>query len=181
MNPRDLLRLLFPDRQGSRAGTAHPTHPSGTTGQPALSRGGIDRDVDLDPAGVSGADFSGGRGIDGRLPSLPGVCQPPHRISFDRAFDLRGQHRRAVADRITQLLLGWCRPACHSEFLAAFGSVALSNDDCPFCKLVQRYGSDPRVQSSFPAQPLANPSAMQLGMLILLQGTGFEPPTQRYD
>ncbi|MCA8946812.1 MAG: hypothetical protein KDB29_11335, partial [Planctomycetes bacterium] len=44
-----------------------------------------------------------------------------------------------------------------------------SNDHCPFCKLVQRYGTDPRVQGAFPVQPLAAPSAEQLGMLVLLQ------------
>ncbi|MDE2299026.1 MAG: hypothetical protein KGK18_12785, partial [Burkholderiales bacterium] len=60
-------------------------------------------------------------------------------------------------------------PTCHSEFLEAFGSVARSNDHCPFCKLVQRYGTDPRVQGAFPVQPLAAPSAEQLGMLVLLQ------------
>jgi hypothetical protein len=47
--------------------------------------------------------------------------------------------------------------------------VARSNDHCPFCKLVQRYGTDPRVQGAFPVQPLAAPSAEQLGMLVLLQ------------
>ena len=62
-------------------------------------------------------------------------------------------------------------PTCHSEFLAAFGSVAMSNDQCPFCKLVQRYGTDPRVQSSFPARPLVNPSPIQLGMLTLLRAS----------
>jgi len=49
--------------------------------------------------------------------------------------------------------------------------VALSNDQCPFCKLVQRYGTDPRVQSSFPARPLVNPSPIQLGMLTLLRAS----------
>jgi hypothetical protein len=34
---------------------------------------------------------------------------------------------------------------------------------------VQRYGTDPRVQGAFPVQPLATPSAEQLGMLVLLQ------------
>jgi len=47
--------------------------------------------------------------------------------------------------------------------------VARSNDHCPFCKLVQRYGTDPRVQGAFPVKPLATPSAEQLGMLVLLQ------------
>jgi hypothetical protein len=60
-------------------------------------------------------------------------------------------------------------PTCHSEFLAAYGSVARSNDHCPFCKLVQRYGTDPRVQGAFPVQPLAAPSPEQLGMLTLLR------------
>jgi hypothetical protein len=57
--------------------------------------------------------------------------------------------------------------------------VALSNHDCPFCKLVQRYGTDARVQSSFPARPLIAPSAMELGMLALLRAAPQPAGQQR--
>ena len=122
------------------------------------------------------AGFGGGEALLGAYSRYAGVCQAPHRISFDRAFDLAAHTDGLWLTETRSFSLVVC-PACHSEFLAAFGSVALSNDDCPFCKLVQRYRTDSRVQSSFPAQPLANPSAMQLGMLILLRGSSLESPT----
>jgi uncharacterized Zn-finger protein len=59
-------------------------------------------------------------------------------------------------------------PFCGSEFLAAAGTVASSNDNCPFCKLVQRYTTDPRVQNSFPHHPPGDPLAIQLRMMALV-------------
>ena len=35
-------------------------------------------------------------------------------------------------------------------------------------ELVQRYGNDPRVQTSFPTHPLPDPTAFQQGMSMLL-------------
>lgn len=55
--------------------------------------------------------------------------------------------------------------------LAAFGSVERSNEHCPFCKLVRRYGTDARLQSSFATRPLIAPSDAQMGMLALLRNT----------
>jgi hypothetical protein len=60
-------------------------------------------------------------------------------------------------------------PACNSQFLAAFGTVACSNDDCPFCRLVQRFGTDQRLQRSFPTHaPSTDAAGMQVEMLALL-------------
>ena len=109
-----------------------------------------------------------GEALVGAYRHYVGICQPPHRISFDRAFDLAAHTDGLWLTDARSLSLVTC-PTCHSEFLAAYGSVALSNDHCPFCKLVQRYGTDPRVQGAFPVQPLAAPSAEQLGMLVLLR------------
>ena len=178
MNPRDLLRLLFPDRQRVPRGRS-PDSPEWYHGANLLYRAEASIVMSVYRR-LRAADFGGGEALLGAYRHYAGLCQPPHRISFDRAFDLAAHTDGLWLTESRSFSLVVC-PACHSEFLAAFGSVALSNDDCPFCKLVQRYGSDPRVQSSFPAQPLANPSAMQLGMLILLQGTGVEPPAQRHD
>ena len=114
------------------------------------------------------ADFPAGEALVGAYRHYVGICQPPHRISFDRAFDLAA-HTDGLWLTDTRSFSLVTFPTCHSEFLAAFGSVARSNDHCPFCKLVQRYGTDPRVQGAFPVQPLATPSAEQLGMLVLLQ------------
>ena len=61
-------------------------------------------------------------------------------------------------------------PTCYSEYLAAYGSAPRSNDECPFCKLVQRYGTDQRVQASFPVRPLPDLSGIELGLHRLLNG-----------
>jgi len=106
------------------------------------------------------------------------ACQPPHRISFDRAFDLAAHTDSLWLTEAQSFGIVVC-PACHSEFLAAVGSVALSNDDCPFCKLVQRYGTDQRVQASYPARPLADPKSVQMGILTLL-AAGSQPAETKW-
>ena len=119
------------------------------------------------------ANFSAAEALVGAYRHYLGVCQPPHRISFDRAFDLAAHTDGLWLTEAQSLGIVVC-PTCHSEFLAAFGSVAMSNHDCPFCKLVQRYGTDQRVQASFPARPLADPTLVQLGMLTLLRGNSIQ-------
>ena len=91
------------------------------------------------------ADFPAGEALVGAYRHYVGICQPPHRISFDRAFDLAAHTDGLWFTDTRSFSLVTC-PTCHSEFLAAYGSVARSNDHCLFCKLVQRYGTDPRVQ-----------------------------------
>jgi hypothetical protein len=178
MNPRDLLRLLFPDRQRVPRGRS-PDSPEWYHGTNLLNRAEASIVMSIYHR-LRAAGFGGGEALLGAYSRYAGVCQAPHRISFDRAFDLAAHTDGLWLTETRSFSLVVC-PACHSEFLAAFGSVALSNDDCPFCKLVQRYRTDSRVQSSFPAQPLANPSAMQLGMLILLRGSSLESPTHPHD
>jgi hypothetical protein len=168
MNPRDLLRLLFPERQSVPRGRA-PDSPEWYHRANLLYRAEASIVMSIYRR-LRTADFSGGEALLGAYRQYVGVCQPPHRISFDRAFDLAAHTDGLWLTESRSFSLVVC-PACHSEFLAAFGSVAMSNDQCPFCKLVQRYGTDPRVQSSFPARPLVNPSPIQLGMLTLLRAS----------
>lgn len=92
------------------------------------------------------------------------VCQAPHRISFDRAFDLASHTDGIWIAKSPSFSVVTC-PSCASEFLATLGTVPRS-DACPFCKLVQRYGNDPRVQTSFPVHPLPYPAAFQLEMMM---------------
>jgi flagellar transcriptional activator FlhC len=150
MNPRDLLRLLFPERQSVPRGRA-PDSPEWYHGANLLYRAEASIVMSIYRR-LRTADFSGGEALLGAYRQYVGVCQPPHRISFDRAFDLAAHTDGLWLTESRSFSLVVC-PACHSEFLAAFGSVAMSNDQCPFCKLVQRYGTDPRVQSSFPTRP----------------------------
>ena len=95
------------------------------------------------------------------------VCEPPQRISFDRAFDLAAHTDGLWLTSVQSFSLVAC-PTCHSEYLAAYGSAPRSNDECPFCKLVQRYGTDQRVQASFPVRPLPDLSELELGLHRLL-------------
>lgn len=77
------------------------------------------------------------------------VCQPMTRVSFDRAFDL-GSHADGiwVASKVS-LSLAPCLN-CRSEFLVSAGEAPSALEHCPFCKLLQRYELDQRVQTSFP-------------------------------
>lgn len=62
-------------------------------------------------------------------------------------------------------------PACESQFLAAFGAVACWNGDCPFCKVVQRFGIDQRLQRSFPTHaPPIDAAAMPLEVMARRHG-----------
>jgi hypothetical protein len=166
MNPRDLLRLLFPERQSVPRGRA-PDSPEWYHGANLLYRAEASIVMSIYRR-LRAADFSGGEALLGAYRQYASVCQPPHRISFDRAFDLAAHTDGLWLTDTRSFSLVTC-PTCHSEFLAAYGSVARSNDHCPFCKLVQRYGTDPRVQGAFPVQPMALPTAADLGMLSLLK------------
>jgi len=163
--PRDLLHLLFPDRQAVPRGRS-PDSPEWYHSANLLGRAEASIVVAV-YCRLRAADLSAGEALLGAYRHYCGVCQAPHRISFDRAFDLVAHTDGIWLTETQSFSLVTC-PRCHSAFLAAFGAVARSNDPCPFCKLVQRYGTDPRVQSSFPARPLAAPAPMQLGMLSLL-------------
>jgi flagellar transcriptional activator FlhC len=178
LNPRDVLRLLFPDRLAVPRGRS-PDSPEWYHGANLLYQAEASIVISIYRR-LRTADIGCSEALLGAYRHYVGLCKAPHRISFDRAFDLAAHTDGLWLTESRSFSLVVC-PACHSEFLAAFGSVALSNDDCPFCKLVQRYGTDPRVQSSFPVQPLAIPSAMQLGMLILLRGTGLETTAHPHD
>jgi hypothetical protein len=165
MLPRDLLHLLFPDRQAVPRGRS-PDSPEWYHGANLLCRAEASIVVAVYRR-LRTAALGAGDALIGAYRHYCGVCQAPHRITFDRAFDLVA-HTDGIWLTETQCFSLAACPACGSAFLAAYGTVARSNDHCPFCKLVQRYSTDPRVQSSFPARPLATPIATQLGMLSLL-------------
>ena len=60
-------------------------------------------------------------------------------------------------------------PGCGCEFIAAVGTVAHPGEPCPFCKLLERFHLDHRIQASYPARPALCMTERQLGMLALLQ------------
>ena len=132
--PREALRLLFPDRLAVPRGRS-PDSPEWYHGANLLHRAEASIVVALYRR-LRDADFPAGEALVGAYRHYVGICQPPHRISFDRAFDLAAHTDGLWLTDTRSFSLVTC-PACHSEFLAAFGSVARSNDHCPFCKLVQ--------------------------------------------
>ncbi|MCE4369681.1 FlhC family transcriptional regulator [Xanthomonas hortorum] len=94
------------------------------------------------------------------------LCGPEPRISFDRAFDLASHLDGVWITGVKSFSIAHC-PQCHSEHLAAIGGLTQQADGCPFCKVIQRYRSDPRVQTSFPTLPLIDPAQVILGIDLL--------------
>ncbi|WP_157271186.1 FlhC family transcriptional regulator [Azohydromonas aeria] len=163
---RELLELLFPDRQAVPRGRP-PASPDWYHTANLLNRAEASIAMVLYRR-LCDAGFPPPEALVGAYRHYRGVCEPPHRISFDRAFDLAGHTDGLWFTTVRSFSLVAC-PACHSTFLAACGTIALSNEECPFCKLVQRYGTDPRVQASFPVRPLADLSGVPLGVRELLR------------
>ena len=165
LQPRELLHLLFPDRYSVPRGRA-PDSPEWYHGTNLLNRAEasivialyrrlVDRGVSAEDALLSAyAQYSG-------------ICQAPTRISFDRGFDLAAHTDGRWLTSTRSFSIVMC-PSCHCEYLAAYGSLPRSNEDCPFCKLVQRYGIDQRIQAAFPAAPLPDGTGADLDALMYL-------------
>ena len=161
--PRELQRLLFSDPYAIPRGRA-PDSPEWYHSANLLFRA----DASVFMATYHRAHQGGFAAADalvGAYRHYMLVTQTPHRISFDRAFDLASHLDGIWVARAPSFSVVTC-PACASDFLTSLGSVA-DAQDCPFCKLVKRYRHDPRIQSSFPTQPLPDTSTFQRGMLSL--------------
>ena len=163
--PRELLRLLFPDRENVPRGRP-PDSPEWYHGANLLYRAEASIVVSLYRRLRDGG-FAAAEALVAAYRHHGSICEPPQRISFDRAFDLAAHTDGLWLTSVQSFSLVAC-PTCHSEYLAAYGSAPRSNDECPFCKLVQRYGTDQRVQASFPVRPLPDLSELELGAHRLL-------------
>lgn len=95
------------------------------------------------------------------------LCEPEPRISFDRAFDLASHLEGIWITDFQNFSIAHC-PHCHSAHLAAIGGPASQSEGCPFCRIVQRYRNDPRVQTSFPTTPLIDPGQLVHSIELLL-------------
>lgn len=95
------------------------------------------------------------------------LCDPEPRISFDRAFDLAAHLEGIWIASNPSFAVVLC-PRCNSERLAAIGGPSTQPDGCPFCKIIQRYPSDPRIQMSFPTPLLVDPGEIILGIDLLM-------------
>jgi hypothetical protein len=94
------------------------------------------------------------------------VTQPPYRISLDRAFNLISYVDGIWLASAPTLTILTC-PGCGCEFIAAVGTIIHPGEACPFCKLLERFHVDHRIQASYPARPAIDMTARQLGMLAL--------------
>ena len=92
---------------------------------------------------------------------------PPYRVSFDRAFNLVSYLDGIWLAREPTLSILTCS-RCRCEFIAAVGSVARPGETCLFCKLVERFHLDHRIQASYPVRAIIDMTEHQLGTLALL-------------
>lgn len=156
LKPRELQWLFFNDPQATPRGRA-PDSPEWYHSANLLHRA---------EASIVGSvyqrlrdtGFGAGEALVSAYRSYRSICQCPYRISFDSAFDLASHTDGTWLARNRAFSVVAC-PTCRSQFLATFGTVTGCNDDCPFCKLVQRFGTDPRLQRSFPNPELSTGSA----------------------
>jgi len=91
---------------------------------------------------------------------------PPYRISLDRAFNLVSYLDGIWLARTPTLSILTC-PGCGCEFIAAIGTVAHWGEACPFCKLLERFPMDHRIQASYPTYPAIGSIERQQGLLAL--------------
>lgn len=147
LNPREVQRLFFTDPQAIPRGRPpnslewyHAANLIARTESSIFVS--IYRRLRLTGFGAGETLVSAYRGYQA-------ICQCPHRISFDRAFDL-ASHTDGIWLAGAPVFDVLTCPTCGSEFLTAIGSLTAAGDECPFCKLIQRYDADPRLQASFP-------------------------------
>lgn len=163
--PRELQRLFFNAAKAAPRGRA-PDSPEWYYGANLLYRAESSIFVCAFRR-LRDSGFAAGESLVGAYRHYQAVCQGPHRISFDRAFDLASHTDAIWLAKSSAFSVVTC-PVCGSEFLAAAGTVASSNDRCPFCRLLQRYDTDQRVRYSFPMHSLANAGAMQTRLAALV-------------
>jgi len=166
LKPRELQWLFFSDPQATPRGRA-PDSPEWYHSANLLHRAEASIFSSVYQR-LRDTGFAAGEALVSAYRSYRSICQCPYRISFDRAFDLASHTDGIWLAKCPAFSVVTC-PACNSQFLAAFGTVACSNDVCPFCRLVQRFGTDQRLQRSFPTHaPSTDAAGMQVEMLALL-------------
>lgn len=108
------------------------------------------------------------------------LCHPPHRISFDRAFDL-ASHVDGVWVAQSSALALVCCPGCRSQYVSSPGDVATTPEQCPFCKLLQRFPRDVRLQSRFGSHSLRNAAATRQAVAAMLEPHALSECRDRVD
>jgi flagellar transcriptional activator FlhC len=144
---------------------APPTRPSGTTA-PTSSCGPTPASLAPGTASCATRDSPSGEALVFAYRAYQAATLPPYRISLDRAFNLVSYIDGIWLANAPALSVLTC-PGCGCEFIAAVGTVAHPGEPCPFCKLLERFHLDHRIQASYPARPALDMTERQLGMLAL--------------
>jgi flagellar transcriptional activator FlhC len=147
LNPRDVQRLFFNDPQAIPRGRP-PNSLEWYHGANLIARAESSIFIAIYRR-LRDNGFGAGETLVSAYRGYQAICQCPHRISFDRAFDLASHTDGIWLAKAAVFEVLTC-PVCGSEFLTAIGTMANAADECPFCKLIQRYHTDPRLQMSFP-------------------------------
>jgi flagellar transcriptional activator FlhC len=108
------------------------------------------------------------------------LCQTPHRITFDRAFDLASHLDDIWVARTAALSVVQCA-TCGSEYLASRGAIASASEHCPFCRLRQRFACDKRLRNSFPSKPVSDVRALQAAVAAMMNDPGTADPENGFD
>lgn len=177
--PRQVQRLFFPD--------AH-TIPRGRAPDSAEWYHGANLIMRID-ACIIGAKYhqlrdlglSAGEALVFADRAYQAATLPPYRISLDRAFNLVSYIDGIWLARAPALSILTC-PDCGCEFIAAVGTIAYPGQACPFCKLLERFHLDHRIQASYPVRPAIDMTECQRGMLALFHklspGTEGDTPAE---
>ena len=171
--PRQVQRLFFPDAR---------TIPRGRAPDSAEWYHGANLIMRID-ACIIGAKYhqlrnlglSAGEALVFAYRAYQAATLPPYRISLDRAFNLVSYIDGIWLARAPTLSILTC-PDCGCEFIAAVGTIAHPGQTCPFCKLLERFHLDHRIQASYPVRPTSDMTECQLGMLALFHK--FDPRTK---
>jgi len=164
MPPRQVQSLFFPDARMIPRGRA-PDSPEWYHGANLILR---------TDACLIGAKYrqlrtqglNAGESLILAYRAYQSATQAPSRISLDRAFNLVSYIDGIWLARAPTLTVLTC-PGCGCEFIATVGTIVRAGEACPFCKLLERFHVDHRIQASYPPRPAIDMTEHQLGMVAL--------------
>lgn len=163
--PRELRRLLFSDPQAAPRGRA-PDSPEWYHAANLLYRAESSVLVAICRR-LRARGFAAGEALVAAYRHYQTICQAPSRISFDRAFDLVAHNDGIWVAKSSSFSTVTCL-RCGGEFLAAAGTIACTGDECPYCRLMQRFYCDPRIQTAFPLRPPRDPADFEAAVKVLI-------------
>lgn len=170
--PRQVQRLFFPDPR---------TIPRGRAPDSAEWYHGANLILRTD-ACLIGAKYrqlrsqglSAGEALVFAYRAYQAATLPPYRVSLDRAFSLVSYVEGIWLARMPALSILTC-PDCGCEFIAAIGTMPRAGKACPFCKLLERFHLDHRIQASYPVRHDCGMTKRQLDGLALFHKLIPEP------